>query len=58
MRIGAENIVEVENKPVYEQSFDIPCYLEYHADIDQKALDTIRRIDIASIMAGTVTVTD
>lgn len=58
MRVGSENILEVENKPVYEQTFDIPCYMEYHADIDQKALDTIRAIDIGEIAVGAITVTD
>lgn len=58
MRIGSENILEVENKPVYEQTFDIPCYMEYHANIDQGALDTIRRIDIGEISVGAITVTD
>lgn len=56
MRIGSENIMEVENRPVYEQTFDIPCYMEYHADIDQKALDTIRRIDVSDIAIGAVVV--
>ena len=58
IRIGSENIVEVENKPVYEQTMDIPCYMEYKADINQQALDTIRAIDVASIMTGAVQVTD
>ena len=56
MRIGSENILEVENRPVYEQTFDIPCYMEYHADIDQKAFDTIRRIDVNDIVVGAVIV--
>ena len=54
MRIGSENIVEVENKPVYEQTMDIPVYMEYHASIDQSTLDTIRNItvlDIKSVIA-------
>jgi len=54
MRIGSENILEVENRPVYEQTFDIPCYMEYHASIDQSALETLRRIDIGNIEAITV----
>jgi hypothetical protein len=58
MRVGSENILEVENKPVYEQTFDIPCYMEYHADIDQSTMDTIRRIDVVDIIAGVVTVPD
>jgi hypothetical protein len=58
MRIGSESIVEVENVPVYEQTFDIPCYLEYHANIDQSALDTIRSIDVSQISIGAITVTD
>ena len=49
MRIGSENISEVENRPVYEQTFDIPCYMEYHASIDQSELETLRRIDIGNI---------
>lgn len=56
IRVGAEAIVEVENTPAYEQTIDIPVYLEYHADIDQSSLDTIRNIDIAEIMVGTVVV--
>jgi hypothetical protein len=56
MRIGSENILEVENRPVYEQTFDIPVYMEYHADIDQKTLDTIRRIDVSDIAVGAVIV--
>ena len=51
IRLGAENIVEVENKPVYEQTMDIPCYLEYHATVDQSALETIRSIGIEEIQA-------
>lgn len=58
MRLGAENVFEVESKPVYEQTFDIPCYMEYHASIDQSALETIRRIDIGAIAVGAVVVTD
>jgi hypothetical protein len=56
MTIGSENIIEVENKPVYEQTFDIPCFMEYSAKIDQSALDTIRSISIADIQAGILTV--
>jgi len=56
MRIGAESIIEVENKPVYEQTFDIPCYLEYKTHIDQSSLDCIRRINISEIMVGNITV--
>ena len=48
MRIGPETLTEVENTPVYEQAIDIPCYMEYEAKIDQGALETIRKIDIAS----------
>lgn len=58
MRVGSENILEVENKPVYEQTFDIPCYMEYHANIDQNALDTLRKIDVVDIAVGTTVVTD
>lgn len=58
MRVGSENIIEVENRPVYEQTFDIPVYLEYHADVDQRSLSTIRRIDINEISVGAITVTD
>lgn len=45
IRIGPETLVEVENKPVYEQVVEIPCYMEYEARIDQRSLDTIRAID-------------
>ena len=58
MRMGSENILEVENRPVYEQTFDIPCYMEYKADIDQSTLDTIRSIDVSQIAVGAITVTD
>jgi hypothetical protein len=58
MRVGSENILEVENRPVYEQTFDIPVYLEYHADIDQKEFDTIRRIDVSDISTGAIVVSD
>ena len=58
IRVGAESITEVENQPVYEQTIDIPCYMEYHADIDQSALETIRRINIKDISVGAVIVTD
>ena len=58
MRIGSETIVEVENRPLYQQTFDIPCYLEYNLDIDQRSLDTIRGINISDIAVGAITVTD
>lgn len=58
LRIGSESVEEVENKPVYTQTFDIPVYMEYHAVIDQSSLDTIRRIDISQISVGAITVTD
>jgi len=56
IRVGSENIVEVENRPVYEQTIDIPCYLEYHAEVDQSALETIRAVDVTDIMVGKIEV--
>jgi hypothetical protein len=50
IRIGPETLTEVENKPVYEQVLEIPCYMEYEAVIDQGALDTIRRIDLSVVL--------
>ena len=44
MRLGPENIIEVENKPVYEQTLDIPCYLEYRSTVSQELMQTLRRI--------------
>ncbi len=51
IRVGAENISESENKPLYEQTIDLPCYMEYHAEIDQGTLETLRavKIDIQAI---------
>jgi len=46
IRIGAETLTEVDNTPVYEQTLDIPCYMEYQATIDQSAFETIRAIDL------------
>jgi len=46
MRVGPEILREVENKPVYEQTMDIPVYMEYRASIDQSAFDTIQNIDL------------
>jgi hypothetical protein len=46
MRLGSENIEEVENKPVYTQTLDIPCYLEYQGVISQNLLETLRAIDV------------
>jgi hypothetical protein len=51
MRVGSESLTEVENKPVYEQTMDIPIYMEYHANIDQASLDTLRAIVVRSIAA-------
>lgn len=51
IRIGSENILEVENKPVYEQTMDIPCYMEYESTVDINKLDTLRAIDIVDIQA-------
>lgn len=44
IRIGPETLTEVENKPVYEQTMDIPCYMEFDARVDQRALDEIRSV--------------
>jgi hypothetical protein len=49
IRIGPENIVEVENRPVYEQTMDIPCYMEYKAVVDLRKLETIRAIDVSDV---------
>lgn len=49
IRIGSENILEVENKPVYEQTMDIPCYMEYESIVDIGQLDTLRTIDIQDV---------
>lgn len=46
IRVGAETLMEVENKPVYEQVIEIPCYMEYELKVDQSTLDTIRQIDL------------
>ena len=51
IRLGAENIIEVENKPVYEQTMDIPCYLEYKVTIDQSQFETLRAISTEDINA-------
>lgn len=51
IRIGSENILEVENKPVYEQTMEVPCYMEYESIIDINQLGTIRAIDINDIQA-------
>jgi hypothetical protein len=47
IRVGPETLTEVENKPVYEQVLEIPCYMEYEAKIDQGSLDTIRNINLS-----------
>lgn len=46
IRVGPETLREVENRPVYEQVMDIPCYMEYEAIVDQRALDSIQKIDV------------
>lgn len=46
IRIGPETLMEVENTPVYEQVIDIPVYMEYKAEIDQSAFETIRAINL------------
>jgi hypothetical protein len=46
IRLGPENIIEIENKPVYEQTMDVPVYLEYHAFVDQGSLETLRAIGV------------
>jgi len=56
IRVGSENIIEVENTPVYEQTMDIPCLLQYAATIDQSALDTIRKIDVGDLTISDVNV--
>lgn len=53
--IGPEMLTEVENRPVYEQVVDVPCYMEYEAKIDQSALDSIRKFTI-DVQAETVTI--
>ena len=44
--IGPEMLTEVENRPVYEQVIDVPCYMEYEARIDQSAFDSIGKFTI------------
>ena len=51
IRVGPENIAEVENTPIYEQTMDIPVYLEYHSVVDQSALETLRSISVEEIQA-------
>ena len=55
IRIGSENVSEVENKPVYEQTMAIPVYMEYHSTVDINQLDTIRAIDIADVQVISAT---
>lgn len=50
IRVGPETLTEVENKPVYEQVMEIPCYMEYEVRVDQGALDTIRRINLTATL--------
>lgn len=47
--IGAETVMEVDNKPVYEQTISIPCYLEWVSGVDKKTLDAVRQIIVSEI---------
>jgi hypothetical protein len=49
IRVGPENIIEVANKPAYEQTMDVPVYMEYHATVDQSGLETLRAISVEEI---------
>ena len=51
IRVGPENIIEVENTPIYEQTMDVPVYMEYHATVDQSSLETLRAISVEEIQA-------
>ena len=48
--IGSETVMEVDNKPVCEQTISIPCYLEWQAGIDQTQLDAVRKIIVSEII--------
>jgi hypothetical protein len=48
--IGAENVTEVDNRPICEQTISIPCYMEWSAGIDQAQLETVRKIIIAEVL--------
>lgn len=47
--IGGETVMEVDNKPIYEQTISIPCYLEWQSGIDQATLDVVRGIIVTAI---------
>lgn len=52
IRIGAEDLEEVENVPVYSQTMDIPCYMEHEIKVDQSVLNEIGEICVDA--AGTL----
>lgn len=47
--VGSENVYEVDNKPVYEQTMSIECYMEYKAVVDQSQMEEIRKIILESV---------
>lgn len=49
MTLGAENLVEVDNQPLYEQTISIPCYMEFNVSIDQSKLEEVRRVILSSV---------
>lgn len=51
IQLGSENIYEVENKLVYEQTMTIPCYMEYNAVVDQSSMETLRAISVEEIQS-------
>jgi hypothetical protein len=48
--IGAETVMEVDDKPICEQTISIPCYLEWQSSIDQETLDTVRQVIVSEII--------
>ena len=47
--VGGEQVQEVDNAPLYSQTIDIPCYMEYTIDVDQSHLDKIRQINFSAV---------
>jgi hypothetical protein len=42
--------MEVDDKPICEQTISIPCYLEWQSSIDQETLDTVRQVIVSEII--------
>jgi hypothetical protein len=47
--LGSENLSEVDNQPLYDQTISIPCYMEYNVAVDQSKLEEVRRVILSSV---------